>query len=276
MMASHSPTGTTLFILDFGTAHDPNDPLHRGRLIRTTTDGTSFVPMIDSLYLPDSIDILRDDRRLYWTCMGISGAQDGSIRTCLIDGSERKQIFEPCFLNTPKQLVLGSVHRKIHLCDREGLRILRCDLDGSHAEDLVRTGDPSMMEQKSDRVSDWPYTGKRARFTGPRKAPIGDAGDGSSEPILTSRTALLQVIDKTLNVSSPSCPILVPPPYDVLARTLRDPIGLSLDLRDKKLFVADLGGSVYSMNLNGTQMRKMYEGQGTYTGVTLYRMDEVQ
>ena len=123
-MASQSSAEATLFILDFGTARDANDPLHRGRLIRASSDGTFFKPLIKNLYLPDSIDILENEGRLYWTCMGIPGVQDGSVNSCLLDGSDSKQITPTGFLNTPKQLVLDPGNRKIYLCDREGLRIL--------------------------------------------------------------------------------------------------------------------------------------------------------
>lgn len=151
-MTSHSPDEVTLFILDFGTARDRNDPLHRGRLIRATSDGTSFEPLVENLYLPDSIDILPDEGRLYWTCMGLPGVQDGSVNSCLLDGTDLKQAVPIGLLNTPKQLVLDPVHRKMYLCDREGLRVLRCALDGSHMEVLVQTGDPSVGEQKMDQM----------------------------------------------------------------------------------------------------------------------------
>ena len=151
-MASQSSAEAILFILDFGTAQDPNDPLHRGRLIRATPDGTSFRVLIDNLYLPDSIDILQDDDRLYWTCMGIPGAQDGSVHSCRLDGTDLKTVVPAGTFNTPKQLVLDPVRRKIYLCDREGLRIVRCALDGSHVESLIETGDPNVNEQKLDQM----------------------------------------------------------------------------------------------------------------------------
>ena len=91
-MPSHQPAQAQLFILDFGTAQDPEDPLHRGRLIRASSDGTSFEPMLDNLYLPDSVDIMEDEARLYWTCMGTPGAQDGLVHSCLLDGTDLKHV----------------------------------------------------------------------------------------------------------------------------------------------------------------------------------------
>ena len=48
---------------------------HRGRLIRATSEGKSFVQN------PDSVVVLHVDRRLYWSCMGIPGVQDGCVLT---------------------------------------------------------------------------------------------------------------------------------------------------------------------------------------------------
>lgn len=68
--------------------------------------------------------------------------------------------------------------------------------------------------------------------------------------------------------------ILTPPPYEVLARSLHEAIGLKLDIKNKRAFVTDLGGCVYSVELNGSnRVRKMYEDQGTYTGITLTYVD---
>ena len=151
-MALRRTPSATLFILDFGTARDPNDPVHRGRLIRARPDGTSFETLVDSLFLPDSIDVLQADRRLYWTCMGIPGMQDGYVQSCLFDGSDVQQIVPTGLLNTPKQLVLDEAHRKLYICDREGLRIVRCNLDGSQMEVLVETGIPTADDQRMDQM----------------------------------------------------------------------------------------------------------------------------
>lgn len=72
-MPLQEATSPTLFILDFGTTQDPKNPLHCGRFIRATANGTGFVPLAENFYLPDSIDVLQDYHRLYWTCMGIPG-----------------------------------------------------------------------------------------------------------------------------------------------------------------------------------------------------------
>lgn len=67
--------------------------------------------------------------------------------------------------------------------------------------------------------------------------------------------------------------ILTPPPYEVLARSLHEAIGLKLDIENKRVFVTDMGGCVYSVSLEDMKIRKMYEGQGTFTGITLTYSD---
>ena len=84
--------------------------------------------------------------------MGIPGQQDGFVQSCLLDGTNSQLVVPPGILNTPKQLVLDEEHKEIHVCDREGLKIIRCDLDGSHMEVLVETGDPSNGDHKMDQM----------------------------------------------------------------------------------------------------------------------------
>ena len=57
-----------------------------------------------------------------------------------LDGSNRTTIVPPGGTYTPKQLHLDGVGRKLYWGDREGMRVMRCDLDGSNVETLVQTG----------------------------------------------------------------------------------------------------------------------------------------
>lgn len=57
-------------------------------------------------------------------------------------------------MHTPKQL---HIHEgKIYVCDREGLRIHRCNLDGTSHEILVQTGDWSKEPEKKADGRFWP------------------------------------------------------------------------------------------------------------------------
>jgi hypothetical protein len=48
---------------------------------------------------------------------------------------------------------------------------------------------------------------------------------------------------------------------------LKEGIGIAIDTASKKMFITDLGGSIYSANLNGTGMRTIASGYGTATGI---------
>ena len=65
---------------------------------------------------------------------------DGSIERVDLDGGNRTTIVPSGGTYTPKQLHLDTVGRKLYWGDREGMRVMRCDLDGSSVETLVQTG----------------------------------------------------------------------------------------------------------------------------------------
>ena len=66
------------------------------------------------------------------------------------------------------------------------------------------------------------------------------------------------------------------PPYEVLARSLHEAIGLKLDSQYMRIFVTDMGGCVYSFDLNGMKKQKMYEDQRAYTGITIAYVDSTK
>ena len=70
------------------------------------------------------------------------------MHSCQLDGTDLITVVPAGLLDTPKQLMLDPVNRNVYLCRREGLRILRCALDGWHVETLIEIGDPDVNEQK--------------------------------------------------------------------------------------------------------------------------------
>src|SRR5258708_439121 len=65
---------------------------------------------------------------------------DGSIERADIDGNNRKFIIPKGGTFTPKQLHLDKKGGKLYWSDREGMRVMRSNLDGSQIETLVETG----------------------------------------------------------------------------------------------------------------------------------------
>jgi len=91
--------------------------------------------------LPDGIVVDVEAGHLYWTNMGNPTANDGSIERSDFDGSNVTYIVPPGATFTPKQLQLDEKNRKLYWCDREGMRIMRANLDGSNIETLIDTGE---------------------------------------------------------------------------------------------------------------------------------------
>jgi hypothetical protein len=72
--------------------------------------------------------------------MGAASANDGYVQRAKLDGSELTKIVPDAATFTPKQLKLDAKHGKLYWADREGMRIMRANLDGSHVETLIEAG----------------------------------------------------------------------------------------------------------------------------------------
>ena len=48
---------------------------------------------------------------------------------------------------------------------------------------------------------------------------------------------------------------------------LNEGIGIALDLKGRRMFFTDLGGSVYCAKLDGSDRRTLLSGQGVLTGI---------
>ena len=104
-------------------------------------DGSDRKVVVADCRLPDGIAIDREAGHLYWTNMGLGVAtNDGSIERADLDGGNRRTIVPIGSTHTPKQLQLDKKNGKLYWCDREGMRVMRANLDGSLIETLVETG----------------------------------------------------------------------------------------------------------------------------------------
>ena len=72
--------------------------------------------------------------------MGVPNLDDGSIERADLDGRNRRIIVPQGVTHTPKQIHLDKESGKLYWCDREGMRVMRANLDGSQVETLVETG----------------------------------------------------------------------------------------------------------------------------------------
>src|SRR5262245_38281221 len=114
------------------------------RVLSVNPDGSDRNVIVTECRMPDGIAVDTEAGHIYWTNMGVPNRNDGSIERADLDGRNRRTIVPQGGTFTPKQLQLDRVNRKLYWCDREGMRVMRTDLDGSTIETLVDTsrGDP--------------------------------------------------------------------------------------------------------------------------------------
>ena len=83
--------------------------------------------------------------------MGNPVANDGAVYSAKLDGSDIQTLVPPAAVHTPKQCVVDQHTKKLYFTDREGMRVMRVDLDGSNHETLVQNGD---WKVDTDRMTD--------------------------------------------------------------------------------------------------------------------------
>jgi sugar lactone lactonase YvrE len=279
-----------LFVLD----------LSGGRVYSMNPDGSDSRTLVTGCRLPDGIAVDLEKGHLYWTDMGVPNLNDGKIERADLDGRHRKTIIPEGATYTPKQLHLDTRHRKLYWADREGMRVMQSNLDGSQIETLVESGRGD--EDRSD-LSKWcvgitvdadrghlywtqkgPDNGERGRiFRANLEIPAGQNAanrrditvlfDGLPEPIdleLDLKNRYLYWTDRgdpprgnTVNRAS----IDGKPTQEIVLRNLMEGIGIALDVPGDRMFVTDLAGSVYCAKLDGSQKRVLAFAQGNLSGV---------
>src|SRR5579871_3402423 len=123
-------TSGLLFILD----------LSGGRILTVNPDGSDRKVIVKDLaHLPDGIVVDDERGHIFWTNMGIPNLNQGFIERANLDGGNRKTIVPEGGTFTPKQLHLDKDNGKLYWSDREGMRVMRANLDGSQIETLVDT-----------------------------------------------------------------------------------------------------------------------------------------
>src|SRR5215471_13732232 len=100
-------------------------------------DGSDKTTIITDCRNCDGIVVDVEAGHIYWTNMGVPYLNDGSIERADINGKNRKVIVPQGATFTPKQIHLDKEKGKLYWCDREGMRVMRADLDGSRVETLV-------------------------------------------------------------------------------------------------------------------------------------------
>src|SRR6201982_3659388 len=128
--AGASAVAPRLFVLE----------INAGRIHSMKPDGSDRKTIVSDCHLPDGIVVDDEAGHIYWTNMGIPSLNDGSIERADIDGKNRKTIVAQGKTHTPKQIILDKKGGNLYWCDREGMRVMRCNLDGSQRETLIEAG----------------------------------------------------------------------------------------------------------------------------------------
>ncbi|KAJ6443546.1 alpha methylacyl- racemase protein [Purpureocillium lavendulum] len=139
----------TLVALDIGLSRPAigeslKHIMAQGEVLRLPARGgplTSILKNPKFVSLPDGVVYSRKRRRLYYTNMGVPRLNDGTICSVALDGSDPQTVVNSGQIHTPKQLALDTVNEKLYISDREGMKVVRCNLDGSALETLIKSGD---------------------------------------------------------------------------------------------------------------------------------------
>lgn len=291
------PTGRLFFL-----------ELSGGRIHSMNADGTDHKVIATGCHLPDGIVVDAEAGHIYWTNMGVPNLNDGSIERVNLDGANRKVIIPQGCTHTPKQLHLEKESGKLYWCDREGMRVMRANFDGSGIETLVQTG-----EGEDDRrdATKWCVgitvdpVRRHVYWTqkGPDNAGLGyifragldmpegdDAAERSDievvfdelpEPIDLELDLANRVLYWTDRGNPPdgntvNRAAIEPPPGrahvpETIFSDLMEGIGIALDLPGNRLFATDLGGSIYTARLDGSGKQTLLYAQGNLAGIAFTR-----
>jgi len=272
------------------------------RIFTVNPDGTGKTVIVTGCHFPDGIVVDAERGHIYWTNMGNPKLNDGSIERADLDGQNRKTIIPQGATFTPKQLHLDRKNKKLYWSDREGMRVMRANLDGSQIETLVDSSDgdarPGRDAKKwcvgitvdpEHRQMYWTQKGPdnanegklcRANIETPKGENAADRSDIEilfdhlPEPIdleLDLENRVLYWTDRgdpprgnTVNRASVDTKPETP---EIVFSHLMEGIGIALDVAGNRMFMTDFAGSIYSANLDGSEKKNFLYAQGNLTGI---------
>jgi DNA-binding beta-propeller fold protein YncE len=303
-MASKASDAGCLFFLD----------LSDGRVLSVNPDGSDLKTIVsEGRKLPDGIVVDVVAGHIYWTNMGNPSVNDGSIDRADLDGGNVTNIVPSGDTFTPKQLQLDKMNGKLYWSDREGMRVMRCNLDGSNIETLVETGhgDADRRDARNWCVGIaldvgggklyWTQKGNEKAgqgriFRADLEIPKGQTAanrkdievlfEGLPEPIDLDLDLANRMIYWTDRGDPPRGNTVNRAPMDpapgkriapeIIFNHLMEGIGLSLDVEGGRMFLTDLAGTVYSANLDGSNKKALLIAQGNLSGIAYAELPDIE
>jgi len=300
---------------------------HNRQVMSANTDGSELQVLADTGGMPDGIAVDPASGHVYWTNMTTfrPGGQDrhwtghrdwmarfgaGSVQRIDLNGSHITTVVPSGGTFRPKQMTIDLKDGKLYWSDREGMRVMRSNLDGSDVQTLVETG--KRVEGERGDPKDycvgialdiargqmyWTQRGGRSNDGSIRRASM-NIPKGESPAHRTDIQVLFdrmpEPVDLALDLKTRTmywtsdggdgpgadtvsrAPMDPPAKYDPAHRTdrqilvsgLRGGIGISLDLNRGRMYFTDLGGHVYSANLDGSDEKTLLSDMGSITGIT--------
>jgi hypothetical protein len=294
--ANNSTTSGRLFFLDLGA----------GRVLSANPDGSGLKTILnEGRKLPDGLVVDVAAGHIYWTNMANPKANDGSILRSDLDGGNMTTIVPPGGTFTPKQLQLEKKSGKLYWSDREGMRVMRANLDGSNIETLVDTsegdsrpgpdarkwcvgiavdleGGKFYWTQKGDDNAGEGRIFRAGIDLPPGQSPANRNDiellyENLPEPIDLDLDLVNLILYWTDRGDPPRGNTVNRAPLDRKAGPLQEPeivfthlmegIGLALDVNGGRMFITDFAGSVYSANLDGSNQKTLLVAEGNLTGI---------
>ena len=224
------PAEGRLFFLDFN-----------GLVMTANPDGTGLRAVVEGLKnSPDGIDVDTATGFVYWSNMGRAMADDGSVERATLDGQQYSEVVPKGGTFTAKQLKIDAANRKLYWSDREGMRVMRANIDGSNVETLVEVarGDAQRYD-----AGNWcvgialDIAGGKVYWSqkGPDNGYVGSIRRASLE-IPRGQTAATRT------------------DIEVLFEGLPEPIDLDLDLGRRMIYWTDRGDAPRGNNVSRAPM----------------------
>ncbi|KAK3367412.1 hypothetical protein B0T24DRAFT_659364 [Lasiosphaeria ovina] len=251
----------TLYFLDVGLGGNLSqldEVARNGKILRHDGRTAEVTTVVSGQPAPDSIDMAGD--RMYWTNTGANPAvRDGSVMSSRLDGSDVQTGIPADQVCTPKQLVAVPSRKQLNFCDRH--EVLAQRRAAGKADALLQWA-PGPSKSGQDRIF-------RTGLTAENRSGIELVFNGLPEPIdleIGSEESMLYWTDRGEH-PPPAAARLTAPLSGNHCAALPRPIGLKLDLKRRQIFVTDLGGSVYSDDVDSGAKTVLHSDDACYTGI---------